>query len=57
VDLERDILAQMEFRPAIADDLKPMPAEIFNATWGGLRQIIVNKKTPAAAPAPDPVLV
>jgi propionate CoA-transferase len=54
MDLERDILAQMEFRPAIAKDLKPMPAEIFNATWGGLRQIIVDKKNAIAL---EPVLV
>jgi len=56
MDLERDILAQMEFRPAIAKDLKLMPAEIFNAKWGGLRQIIENKKTAAAVPAPELVL-
>ena len=30
IDLERDILAQMEFRPAIADDLTPMTAAIFS---------------------------
>ena len=48
MDLERDILAQMEFRPAIAKDLKLMPAEIFNAKWGGLRQIIEAKRQPSA---------
>ena len=53
MDLERDILAQMEFRPAIAKDLKLMPAEIFHAKWGGLRQIIETKRTPA----PELVLV
>jgi propionate CoA-transferase len=59
VDLERDILAQMEFLPRIADDLKPMPAEIFHAKWGGLRQIIETKKTQAvlAAPVPELTLV
>lgn len=29
VDVERDIIAQMEFRPRIADDLKTMDARIF----------------------------
>lgn len=40
VDLERDILAQMEFKPLIAADLKPMPAEIFEESWGGLKRIM-----------------
>ena len=29
IDLERDILAHMDFRPAIAAPLKVMPAEVF----------------------------
>jgi len=29
IDLERDILAHMEFRPLIADDLKEMDADVF----------------------------
>ena len=29
VDLERDILGQMDFRPLIADDLKLMEAALF----------------------------
>jgi len=56
MDLERDILARMEFRPVVAPDLKLMPAEIFHARWGGLRQIVENKKAPAAVPAPAPEL-
>jgi propionate CoA-transferase len=48
MDLERDILAQMEFKPVIAKDLKLMPAEIFHAKWGGLRQIIEAKRQPSA---------
>jgi propionate CoA-transferase len=57
IDLERDVLAQMEFKPAIAKDLKLMPAEIFRAQWGGLRQLIESKQPTVAAPAPEPVLV
>jgi propionate CoA-transferase len=37
VDLERDILAQMAFRPAISADLKIMDARIFHDTPMGLR--------------------
>jgi len=29
VDLQRDVLDQMEFEPAVADDLKLMDARIF----------------------------
>ena len=36
VDLEKDILAQMEFRPAIAEDLKEMDARIFRDEVMGL---------------------
>ncbi|MDE2584011.1 MAG: acyl CoA:acetate/3-ketoacid CoA transferase [Betaproteobacteria bacterium] len=37
IDLERDILAHMEFRPAISPDLKTMDARIFAAGTMGLR--------------------
>jgi propionate CoA-transferase len=43
VNLEKDILAQMEFVPRISPNLKPMPAGIFQPTWGGLRQVIETK--------------
>ena len=36
IDLERDVLANMDFEPAVAADLKLMPAEIFHERWGGL---------------------
>ena len=36
IDLERDILAQMDFAPKIAPDLKTMPAGIFRSEWGEL---------------------
>ncbi len=36
LDLERDVLAVMDFTPVIAEDLKLMPEEIFSEQWGGL---------------------
>ena len=36
VELEKDILAHMEFRPAIAEDLKEMDARIFRDEIMGL---------------------
>ncbi len=36
MDLQKDILDQMGFTPAIADDLKTMDPGIFQETWGGL---------------------
>lgn len=38
VDIEKDIVANMEFRPIIPEGgPKLMPAEIFQETWGGLK--------------------
>ncbi len=37
LDLERDILSQMDFRPEIAADLKTMDPGIFMEHWGGLK--------------------
>ena len=36
VDLERDILSQMEFRPLIADDLQLMDGRIFQPNPMGI---------------------
>ena len=36
IDLEKDILAHMDFAPAVAKDLKLMDAGIFCEKWGGL---------------------
>ena len=36
IDLEKDILAHMDFTPAVAKDLKLMDAGIFCEKWGGL---------------------
>ncbi|MBK8454568.1 MAG: acyl CoA:acetate/3-ketoacid CoA transferase [Thiofilum sp.] len=41
VDLERDILAQMDFKPAIAPDLKHMDARIFADQAMGLKADLV----------------
>lgn len=43
VDLEKDVLALMDFKPVISPDLKTMPSEIFQPKWGGLKQIIEAK--------------
>ena len=43
IDLEKDVLAQMEFKPRIAPNLKTMPAGIFQPKWGELRQILERK--------------
>lgn len=40
IDLEKDILNQMEFKPIISSDLKEMPAELFREEWGGLKDIM-----------------
>ncbi|MBR6512727.1 MAG: malonate decarboxylase subunit alpha [Clostridia bacterium] len=37
IDLEKDILEQMDFKPEIEADLKEMDPAIFNETWGGLK--------------------
>lgn len=40
IDLEKDILAQMDFKPRISPALKTMPSEIFQPVWGKLKQTI-----------------
>ena len=40
VDLQRDVLAFMDFAPKISPNLKLMPSDIFQPTWGKLRQHI-----------------
>ena len=49
VDLQKDILALMDFKPRISPDLKLMPIELFFETWGGLRQHIEHKTLKAEA--------
>ncbi|TDO99602.1 acyl CoA:acetate/3-ketoacid CoA transferase [Marinomonas balearica] len=42
LDLERDVLSAMAFTPIIAEDLKTMPEEIFQESWGGLEKYIIG---------------
>jgi propionate CoA-transferase len=44
VDLEKDVLALMDFKPRIASDLKTMSAGIFRTKWGELRGILEDKQ-------------
>jgi propionate CoA-transferase len=44
INLEKDILAHMEFKPRISSHLKSMPEEIFCRKWGKLKQHIEAKK-------------
>ncbi len=44
IDLEKDVLALMEFKPRISPNLKTMPAGIFQPKWGELKQIIESKR-------------
>jgi len=43
VDIEKDILAQMDFKPVTSPAPKLMDAGIFQENWGGLRKIIAAK--------------
>src|SRR3954470_23063839 len=43
MDLERDILARMQFKPAISPGLKPMDAAIFGSAPLGLRDRLLAK--------------
>lgn len=40
VDLEKDVLAHMDFKPVVSPDLKLMDEKLFCETWGGLAEIM-----------------
>ncbi|MGI6679150.1 MAG: acyl CoA:acetate/3-ketoacid CoA transferase [Dehalobacterium sp.] len=44
IDIEKDILPYMGFKPRVSPNLKTMPSEIFQPVWGGLRSYIESKK-------------
>ncbi|OLO27908.1 acyl CoA:acetate/3-ketoacid CoA transferase [Alkalihalophilus pseudofirmus] len=44
VNLEKDILEWMDFKPVISDELKEMDQSIFQEVWGGLRDILDSKR-------------
>jgi propionate CoA-transferase len=44
VDLNKDVLAQMDFRPQISPELKTMDPDIFNPVWGRLEAFIMQKE-------------
>lgn len=43
IDLEKDILAHMDFKPLISPDLKLMDAALFQEEWGGLEAHLKSK--------------
>ncbi|WP_041584621.1 acyl CoA:acetate/3-ketoacid CoA transferase [Syntrophus aciditrophicus] len=44
LEVERDVLSAMEFRPRISPALKEMPRELFMPQWGKLRQIMEENR-------------
>lgn len=45
IDVEKDILANMDFKPQISSHLKTMDTAIFTSQWGGLKNIIMEETT------------
>jgi len=43
ISLEKDVIAQMDFKPRISSQLKTMPESIFKPQWGELNQVIESK--------------
>ncbi len=43
IDLEKDVLALMDFKPRISPNLKTMPAGIFQQKWGELKPLVEAK--------------
>ena len=43
-DMEKDILAQMEFKPLMADEIRETPVEIYKEKAFGLKKIIEGQE-------------
>jgi propionate CoA-transferase len=43
LDVEKDVISAMDFRPRISPALKEMARGLFEPEWGGLKQIIAKK--------------
>jgi propionate CoA-transferase len=50
IDVERDVLAHMDFKPDIAPDLRQMDARLFLPQPMGLAEIIAANRRPARSP-------
>jgi propionate CoA-transferase len=52
IDADKDVLAQMDFRPEKSSKLKSMAPEIFQVKWGGLKKLLqakIDQALPEAA--------
>jgi propionate CoA-transferase len=56
IDLEKDILGAMEFKPRISPNLKLMPAGIFHEHWDDLRQIVEANSGASGEVEEDPAM-
>ncbi len=43
MDVEKDVIAYMDFRPRVSPNLKEMPKEIFAPSWGKLKDMVLAK--------------
>jgi propionate CoA-transferase len=51
IDVQKDVLAHMDFVPQMAAKIELMPAEIFKPKWGGLKTLLESKIKPAVRAA------
>jgi propionate CoA-transferase len=56
IDLTRDVLAQMDFEPAMAEPLGQMPGDLFQESWGKLRSIMTAKTVTKPTADADPAI-
>jgi propionate CoA-transferase len=51
IDVQKDVLAHMDFVPQMAAKIELMPAEIFKPKWGGLKTLVESRIKPAVRAA------